>query len=127
MLNAAPVAAVIAVKDLDGAKQFYGDKLGLKVTMDNSPDAVVYEAGGGTAILVYARPNHEPSAATIAAFNVSDLAAETADLKGRGISFENYDIPGVHTDADGVATMPDGTKSAWFKDPEGNIIAVGQM
>ena len=126
MLNAAPLAATIAVRDLDAAKDFYNNKLGLTISRDMAPEAFMCEAGNGSMMLVYRRPNHDPSAATIASFQVSDARKTVDDLKGRGVTFEDYDLPGIKTE-NNVASMPDGTKAAWFTDPDGNIIAVGEM
>ena len=127
MLTSAPVAASIAVTDIDRARRFYGETLGLNTAGDDSGNAVIYEAGAGTKVLVYRRPNHQPSAATVAAFQVADAAKAVADLSARGVHFEDYDIPGVKTDENHIAEMPSGNKVAWFTDPDGNIIAVGEM
>ena len=127
MLSAAPVAAVVAVSDLDRARQFYGETLGLKVSRDQAPEALFFEAGQGTTILVYRRPNHQPSAATVVAFNVADIKAEVTELSGRGVVFEDYDFPGLKTDADHIAHQADGIAAAWFSDPEGNIISIATM
>jgi len=126
MLANAPAGPVIAVRDLDAARRFYCDALGLKLARDMAPEAMMCEAGNGSLILVYRRPNHEPSAATIAGFRVADVAGEVADLKSRGVKFEDIDQPGIKTE-NHIATMPDGTRSAWFTDPDGNIIALGEM
>jgi len=123
MLSNAGAAATIAVRDLDAAKQYYTETLGLKIADDISPAAIFFEAGGGSRVLVYPRPNHEPSAATIATFEVSDTAETVATLKSKGVTFEDYDFPGLKTE-NGIATLPSGTKAAWFTDPDGNIISI---
>lgn len=125
MLTNAPAAATIAVRDLDAAKKFYTDTLGLTIARDDSPGAIFFESGGST-ILLYARPTHEPSAATIASFRVDDVASTVGSLRGRGVTFEEYDFDQLKT-VNGVATLPNGSTAAWFKDPDGNIIALGQM
>lgn len=126
MLGNAPVAATIAVSDASAAKNFYCDTLGLKMAQELGSDTFICEAGGGSMILVYQRPSHEPSAATIASFQVSDVTGVVSGLEARGVKFEDYDIPGIKTE-NHIATMPDGTKAAWFTDPDGNIVAIGQM
>jgi predicted enzyme related to lactoylglutathione lyase len=63
---------------------------------------------------------------TVAAFDVADIEAEMRQLRSKGVQFEEYDMPGIKT-VNGVATMPDGDKAAWFKDTEGNILALEQM
>ncbi|MCZ6709933.1 MAG: VOC family protein [Gammaproteobacteria bacterium] len=126
MFEALPVSVVIAVSDLERARSFYTEKLGLKVVKDNSPEELFCEAGDGARVLLYHRPDHEPCTATIAGFVASDVVGAVADLSARGIQFEDYDFPGLKTDEQHVAVSPGGTKSAWFKDPDGNILAVGE-
>jgi predicted enzyme related to lactoylglutathione lyase len=126
MLGSAPAAATIAVKDINAAKNFYGKTLGLRVAQDLGSEACVVEAGQGSMVLLYQRPNHQPSAATVLSFQVDDMDSEMADLKGRGVKFEDYDMPGLKT-KNQIATMPDGSKAAWFTDPDGNIISLGEM
>jgi catechol 2,3-dioxygenase-like lactoylglutathione lyase family enzyme len=127
MVDALPVSAVIAVSDLERARGFYTEKLGLSVTTDNSPQEIFCNAGKGTRVLLYHRPDHEPAAATIAGFVAADLTATVAAMAARGIQFEDYDFPGLKTDENHIAVSPGGTRSAWFKDPDGNILAVGEM
>lgn len=126
MLGSSQAAATIAVRDSSAAKAFYRDTLGLKIAMELGPETFVCGAGNGSMILIYQRPNHEPSAATVLSFQVDDIAAQIADLEGRGVQFEDYDFPGVKTE-NHVATMPGGSRAAWFTDPDGNIISIAQM
>jgi catechol 2,3-dioxygenase-like lactoylglutathione lyase family enzyme len=118
-----PAVATVPVTNLEKAKQFYGEKLGLE-TCERSPDRgeLLYEAGRGSHILVYERPTPPKSDATAVAFLVDDLESTMKDLKEQGIRFEEYDLPHVKTH-NGVAKT-NGEKTAWFKDPDGNIIAV---
>ncbi|MEK6216257.1 MAG: VOC family protein [Boseongicola sp.] len=127
MVDALPITSVIAVSDLERARGFYTEKLGLTVTTDNSPEEIFFEAGSGTRVLLYHRPDHVPASATIAGFVAADLSATVADMAARGIQFEDYDFPGLKTDENHIAASPGGTRSAWFKDPDGNILAVGEM
>lgn len=122
MLNAYDPVAVLAVSDLARARAFYEGTLGL-VADEDVPEGVGYRAGAGQ-ILVYPSAYAGTNQATALAFSLpSDrFAAEIADLRTRGISFDTFDAEGVTWD-DGVATMGD-TRSAWFRDPDGNIIAV---
>jgi catechol 2,3-dioxygenase-like lactoylglutathione lyase family enzyme len=122
MLTDAPLTAVIPASDIDRAKRFYRDTLGLKVTQEGAED-VLFESGGALFSL-YATPSGGQAAHTLAAFVVTDLDAEMTDLRGRGITFEEYDLPGLKT-VDGVAENG-GMRGAWFKDSEGNVIAVVQ-
>jgi catechol 2,3-dioxygenase-like lactoylglutathione lyase family enzyme len=123
MFETASAHATIAVSDLDRAKKFYGDTLGLKVK-DDRADGVTYEAGG-TWMLVYPSQFAGTNKATCMSFEVSDVEAAVDELVGKGVTFEQYDFPGIKTDARGIAEIDD-TKGAWFKDPDGNILAVGQ-
>ncbi|WP_037602237.1 VOC family protein [Streptacidiphilus rugosus] len=122
MLADFPAIAVIPASDIDRAKRFYRDTLGLKLTVDEGED-VRFESGGQVFTL-YATPSGGQAAHTLAAWKVDDLAAEMAELRGRGVRFEEYDMPGLKT-VDGVAATG-GVRGAWFKDSEGNILAVVQ-
>jgi catechol 2,3-dioxygenase-like lactoylglutathione lyase family enzyme len=122
MLESATMHATIAVTDLDRAKEFYGGTLGLSAKEERS-DGVVYESGG-TWMLVYPSRFAGTNQATCMTFEVRDLDAVVDELVGRGVTFEQYDFPGLKTDARGIAEIQ-GERGAWFKDPDGNIIAVG--
>lgn len=117
------VHATIAVTDIERAKAFYGDTLGLSAKEERS-DGVVYESGG-TWMLVYPSQFAGTNQATCLTFEVTDIEAAVAELTGRGLTFEQYDFPGLKTDERGIAEIQ-GERGAWFKDPDGNIIAVGQ-
>ena len=117
------VHATIAVTDIERAKAFYGDTLGLSAKEERS-DGVVYESGG-TGMLVYPSQFAGTNQATCQTFEVPDVEAAVAELTGRGLTFEQYDFPGLKTDERGIAEIQ-GERGAWFKDPDGNIIAVGQ-
>src|SRR4051812_12040971 len=121
LLNA-PVHSTIAVSDIDKAREFYEQTLGFTPTSVN-PGGVFYPAGGGTRFLVYPSGQAGSNTATYLGFEVADIEAEVADLKGRGLALEHYD---GYTDADGIADAF-GVRSAWFKDPDGNILGVAQL
>lgn len=125
MLGNAPIAPTIPVTDINRAKDFYTSKLGLTVKEENSA-GVTLSAGDNTAVYLYQRG---PSKAdhTLAAFRVTDIEAAVEELKGKGVTFEQYDFPGLKTDEKGIATLEsEGEKAAWFKDPDGNILGIGQ-
>lgn len=127
MLGSSQCAGTIAVRDIGAGRAFYKDTLGLKVAQEIDSETVAFEAGSGSMILVYQRPNHQPSAATVLSFQVDNLDSQIADLEGRGVKFEDYDLPGLKT-VNHVVTMPDGNgKAAWFTDPDGNIISLAEM
>ena len=125
-LSDAPVAAVLPVTDLDRAKKFYIQTLGLKEmeVKKHEGEEVMLEAGKGTGLLLYKRPPVKVEH-TQAGFMVDDLESTMTELKGKGVQFEEYDMPGLKT-VNGVATI-EGEKSAWLKDPDGNIIALSEM
>lgn len=123
MLNESTVTAMVAIKDQQAAKQFYGDVLGLK-QIDENPGGVMYQSGSGK-IFVYQSPTAGTNQATSANWDVADVAAVVADLKQRGIdSWEHYDFPGAEHDGEIHIMGP--FKSAWFKDPSGNILGITQ-
>ena len=121
MLGAAHAA--IAVSDLDRARKFYEGTLGLE-TKDELPDGIRY-ATGDTWFLVYPSSFAGTNQATAMAFEVTDIERTIDDLVGRGVTFEQYDLPGLKTDERGIVEI-EGTRGAWFKDPDGNILAVDQ-
>ena len=123
MLQQAPMYAYIPVKDLARARQFYEGKVGLK-PKEETAGGVVYEFAGNTACFMYPTPNAGTSSASQAFWEVEDLEREMAELKGRGVQFEEYDVPGTKTE-NGIATGG-GARAAWFKDSEGNIMALIQ-
>ena len=121
MLGDSTVFATVAVSDINKAKDFYGDKLGLNQT-DENPGGVTYTSGSGK-IFVYQSPTAGKGEATCASWEVSDIEKSVDELKSKGISFEHYDFPGGTVEGD-IHVMG-GMKAAWFKDPDGNILSVG--
>ncbi len=121
MLSDAQAAATLAVSDIDQGRKFYAETLGLAVTRE-SPGGILFEAGKGSFIFVYPSQFAGTNKATGASFNVDDFDGTIADLRSRGVSFMEYDFPGLKTE-DGVAQTPEGP-AAWFTDPDGNIIGV---
>ena len=122
MLQNAPMYAYIPAKDVARARQFYEEKLGFKPKQETA-GGVVYECGQGTACFLYPTPNAGTSQASQAFWQVEDIEQEVAELMARGVKLEKYDMPGV--DEKGISTAG-GAKAAWFKDTEGNIMAVIQ-
>ena len=122
MLQDFPMYAYIPAKDLDRARQFYEAKLGFR-PKEEINGGVVYEFGRGTACFLYPTPNAGTSRASQAFWQVEDIEQEVADLVARGVKFEKYGMPDM--DERGISTGG-GAKAAWFKDTEGNIMAVIQ-
>lgn len=121
MLQSSPMYAYLPAKDVARARRFYEEKLGFKPKTETA-GGVVYEFGAGTACFLYPTPNAGTSKASQAFWQVTDLEREVAELKAKGVTFEQYDMPGMK---DGIVTAG-GAKSAWFKDSEGNILALIQ-
>jgi catechol 2,3-dioxygenase-like lactoylglutathione lyase family enzyme len=124
MLGDSPVAATIAVSDLDRARKFYEETLGLQAKMED-PGGIMY-GSGDSMVLVYPSQFAGTSQATVATWMVSDLDAVVDDLTSKGVTFEQYDMEGLKTDERGIATLSDEIRGAWFKDPDGNILNVGE-
>ena len=122
MLQTSPLYAYIPAQDVTRARQFYEQRLGFKPKQEVA-GGVVYEFAGGTRCFLYPTPNAGTSKASQAFWQVADIEREVADLKARGVKLEDYDMPGK--DANGIVTGG-GAKAAWFKDSEGNILAVIQ-
>ena len=122
MLSNSSVSVSLPMVDLNRAKEFYKEKLGLKL-IEELEGVLVFEAGNGTKLVLYQR---EPSKAdhTVAGFEVEDIEAEVKELKEKGVVFEEYDNPPIKT-VDGIATKGE-LKAAWFKDSEGNILGLTQ-
>jgi predicted enzyme related to lactoylglutathione lyase len=123
MLQKFPMYAYIPVGNLARARQFYEQKLGFKPTREVA-GGVHYDFGEQTGCFMYRSPNAGTSKASQAFWQVDDVEREVAELKARGVKFEDYDMPGLKT-KDGIATAG-GAKTAWFKDTEGNTMAVVQ-
>jgi predicted enzyme related to lactoylglutathione lyase len=123
MLKDAPIVPYIPVADVGRARKFYERTLGL-TPREEYAGGVIYECGQGSWVFMYRSPGAGTSKASTAFWAVDDVAAEVAELKARGVVFEEYDMPGLKT-VNGIATGG-GAKTAWFKDTEGNILAVSQ-
>ena len=123
MLTNAKTATTLPVVDLERAKAFYMDKLGLK-TSEDVPGGAMLEAGTGQRIMLYQRERTKADH-TVIGFEVEDVEKEVKDLRGRGIVFEEYDMPDLKT-VDSIATIGN-WKAAWFKDTEGNILSINEM
>ena len=124
MFESASTHAMIAVKDLGRAKEFYGGMLGLTAS-DERPGGLRYETEGGSWFLVYRSEFAGTAKSTCMRFEVEDVESAVRQLRARGIVFEEYDLPGVKT-VDGIAEHESGARGAWFKDPDGNVLQIGQ-
>jgi catechol 2,3-dioxygenase-like lactoylglutathione lyase family enzyme len=122
MLDRADVYATVPAQNLERAKAFYADKLGLRPEQER-PDGLHYRCGSGGFLLF--ESSGEPSGThTQLGWDVDDVEAAVARLRENGVVFEEYDMPGFKT-VDGIAEI-EGAKGAWFKDSEGNLLAIGE-
>lgn len=111
-----------SVDDIDAAKAFYGDTLGLVVT-EQEMGLIGLELGSGATVLVYPKPNHQPATFTILNFPVADIDEAVAALTEKGVDFERYEGSDLGVDEQGIAHNA-GPRIAWFKDPAGNTLSV---
>ena len=121
MLGNADATPMIAVKDIDRARRFYRETLGLEATEAMGGEVLEVKAGG-TLINVYRSEFAGTNKATALTFDVADIEREVGELKTRGVFFERYDMPGMEQRGD--VYVGEGVKTAWFKDPDGNILSL---
>ena len=122
MLSNAPIRAYLPASNVPRARKFYEQLIGLK-PKEEYAGGVIYECGGAE-VFLYPTPNAGTSKASQAYWQVTDVEAEVAELKSRGVKFEDYNMPGMNM-KNSISTAG-GAKTAWFKDTEGNILAVSQ-
>jgi catechol 2,3-dioxygenase-like lactoylglutathione lyase family enzyme len=123
MLSKRVVHATIPAKDLARAKKFYSEKLGFEPGSE-TPGGIIYKCKDSEFFL-YPTQFAGTAQHTLAGWQTDAIEKEVEELRGRGVKFEEYDYPGLKT-VNGIATMGS-TKSAWFKDSEGNILGIVQM
>ena len=125
MLKQSPAFSSFSVDDIQKAKDFYANTLGLKVTEEEMGVTLlsIFTEGNGVAIMVYPKPNHTPASFTILNFPVNSVDKTVDELTKRGVRFEIYNQPDIKTDEKGIM-RGNGPTIAWFKDPAGNILAV---
>ena len=120
MLSNTPAFSSFAVNDLEAARSFYGDTLGLAIS-DGPMGVLSLDLPGNRSTLIYPKPDFTPATYTILNFPVDDVEAAVDELSSRGVEFERYE--GFEQDEKGIARA-DGPDIAWFKDPAGNILSV---
>lgn len=121
MLERVQAIATIPVKNIEVAKKFYEETLGLKVAETEGDEAISYKTGNST-VLVYRSQFAGTNRATDVTWVVPDVEAAVQELKAKGVRFEHYDLPGVTRKGD--VHIAGKLKNAWFKDPDGNIHAL---
>ena len=123
MLKTSAIVPYIPVADVARARKFYEEKVGLR-PKEEYAGGVIYECGNGSSVFMYPSGGAGTSRASTAFWAVDDVVAEVNELKARGVVFEEYDMPGLKT-VNSIASGG-GAKTAWFKDSEGNILAISQ-
>src|SRR5438034_5921331 len=121
MLKDSKAFSGFSAGDIQTAKKFYSETLGLDVT--ESHGLLTLRLAGGNNVLVYPKPNHIPATFTVLNFAVKDVDLAVDELTKRGVRFEKYDLPDLKTDKEGIM-RENGPTIAWFKDPAGNILSL---
>jgi catechol 2,3-dioxygenase-like lactoylglutathione lyase family enzyme len=119
------VYAILPATDMERAKRFYREKLGLN-PVDLDAENVLIEGAGGSRLMLYKRSSPTKADHTVAGFEVQNVEEMVQQLQDQGVSFEKYDLPGLKTDEHGIAEI-EGKQVAFFKDSEGNILAIGPL
>jgi catechol 2,3-dioxygenase-like lactoylglutathione lyase family enzyme len=120
-ITSSQVTCMLPVKDLERARLFYEDVLGL-VAIGAKPDGKFIYRCGGTELALFPRPDGTKAEHTVLSFRVDDIAQSVRTLKQRGVQFADYDLPGLKT-VEHVCVLGS-EKAAWFQDPEGNILCL---
>jgi predicted enzyme related to lactoylglutathione lyase len=125
MLNNGTVTANVPAGDLKRARDFYDGTLGLTPSFEVEGIMMIYKTAGGSMFSIYETQYAGQAGHTIAQWHVDDVEQEVNDLKAKGVTFEEYDLPGVKWQ-DGIATLEGMGKAAWFKDSEGNVLCIDE-
>jgi catechol 2,3-dioxygenase-like lactoylglutathione lyase family enzyme len=124
MLADSPAFSGFAVPDIEAARRFYGDTLGLRTEVNQEMGGMLtLHLGGGKDVLVYPKPDHTPATYTVLNFPVDDVDRAVDELTAKGVRFERYE--GFEQDDKGIARGM-GPAIAWFTDPAGNVLSVLQ-
>lgn len=122
MLTHAPLMTILPVKDLDRARDFYANRLGLAAVGPRPDGKFLFRAEGGALLALFPKPEGTKAEHTAVSFEVDDIVREIRDLEARGVAFHDYDLPGFKT-VEHVAILG-AEKAAWFNDTEGNILCL---
>ena len=125
MISDNKISAVLVSTDLDRAQRFYQDKMGFTLSPETIKNHLVFEGAGGTSLLIYGRPSPGKADHTQVRFWSADLDKDVAELAANGVEFEEYDTATFKT-INHIVTSAGIGRSAWFKDPDGNTIALFQ-
>jgi predicted enzyme related to lactoylglutathione lyase len=123
MLTSRSAFSSFSVDDLDRARQFYGETLGLTVA-DGGMGTLELTLPAGTRVMIYPKDDHQPATFTVLNFSVNDIESAVEELNSVGIQTKIYDDPNLPTDDKGIMRAEGGPEMAWFKDPAGNVLSV---
>jgi predicted enzyme related to lactoylglutathione lyase len=123
MLKGKKAFSSFSVNDIQKAKDFYSQTLGVKVSQEDEHNLLRLHVGNEEPVMIYPKPNHSAASFTVLNFEVPNVDKAVDELSQRGVHFEKYNQPNLKTDERGVS-RGDGPVIAWFKDPAGNILSV---
>lgn len=124
-LKKLPFAAILPAKDLERSKKFYTEKLGLPEPKEMAPGHLQFTLGKSRALIIYQRDAGTEAKHTVAGWMTEDIESTIKKLRDKGVEFEQYDMPNLKTDELGIAEIGQ-IRTAWFKDPAGNILAINE-
>jgi catechol 2,3-dioxygenase-like lactoylglutathione lyase family enzyme len=125
MLSGAVITTILQVQDATDAVKFYRDSLGLNYQGQNSEGQEMFALGGGSGLALMPAPDATPTGRTELSFEVNDIVGEIRDLEQRGVTFADYDLPGLKT-VEHVCVLGS-QKAAWFEDPSGNVLCLHEL
>lgn len=123
-LTLSPISTMLPVSEADRSQEFYSEKLGLPLVGTNAEGSLIYTLAGGAQLVLLPRPGGARADSTAMSFEVADIDAEIRDLESRGVTFEDYDLPGLTTEHHVCHLGAE--KSAWMLDPDGNVLCLHQ-
>ncbi|AMR30943.1 glyoxalase [Mucilaginibacter sp. PAMC 26640] len=125
MLKDSKAFGGFSVNDIETAKKFYSETLGLPVSQNNEMGGILHvQISGSNDLIIYPKPNHQPATYTVLNFPVENIEETVKALKDQGVKFESYDSAYLKTDENNIARGNGGPDIAWFTDPAGNILSV---
>lgn len=125
MLSGSVTTTILQVSEASTAVTFYRDRLGLDYVGRNSQGQEIFALGAGASLALMPGPAATPTGRTEISFEVSDIAAEIQDLRKRGVTFADYDLPGLKT-VEHICVLSS-EKAAWFEDPDGNVLCLHEL
>jgi catechol 2,3-dioxygenase-like lactoylglutathione lyase family enzyme len=125
MLSESVITTILQVRDSSAAVAFYRDRLGLAYRGQNAEGQEIFSVGGGSGLALMPAPDATPTGRTELSFEVADIVTEIGNLRQRGVTFADYDLPGLKT-VEHVCVLGS-QKAAWFEDPDGNVLCLHEV